>query len=126
NSTTGEIRAFANDALRFSGPYNANSGKFNMAGGLIEFTGSLNNNSTGLITGRGQLMSGGSGINNAGTISLSGGLSDIYGLVTNTNKITITGGSTTPFYNAVTGIAGRNLRIDANSSAVFLANVSVS
>ena len=118
------MRADSTDDLQFKGSINTNSGRFTLNGGRIEFTNSLTNAATGSINGRGSLVATGGLINN-GSISLSAGYTDIYGNFTNNKQITVTGGSTTTFYNAVTGNAGSNIRIDANSAAVFLGNVSV-
>ena len=99
----------------------SNAGSITLSGdGIFEVQGNVSN--AGYITGRGTLYAH-STITNGGTMSLSGGLTDVRGALFNYNRITITGGSTTTFYDPVTN--NGNIRIDAGSSAVFLGNVSV-
>ena len=122
NMAEGEVRVGSGQRIVVypSVPF-SNAGSITLSdNGIFEVQGIVSN--AGYITGRGTLYAH-STITNGGTISLSGGLTDVRGAVFNYNRITITGGSTTTFYDPVTN--NGNIRIDPGSSAVFLGNVSV-
>ena len=95
-----------------------------LQGGIAEFAQSLTNNASGQITGHGTIKTG-TGLTNLGTINLSGGATDVYGAVTNSNKITITGGGTTTFYGSVdTSAAAGMISVGTNTTAVFFGPVT--
>jgi hypothetical protein len=120
NASPGTVRASGTDWLQFSGVSNTNNGQLNLFnGGAIEFTHSLIN--TGVISGRGVLIATG-GLTNSGTMSFSAGLTDVYGAVTNNSRITVTGGSTSTFYDSVNTSVG-SITVNTASTAVFIGNV---
>jgi T5SS/PEP-CTERM-associated repeat protein len=114
------------------GSASSNTGGIQLGGGRLEFSGVLNNQTGGFISGRGTLATrtaapGQLGLNNQGAIAFSGGVSDVYGDVQQQTggKITITGGATVTFHDDVT-IAPGAANIQASSvgniqsSVVFL------
>lgn len=124
NAAGGELRADAGHSLFLSGASDtANSGKVTLQGGTIEFSAPLVNGAAGNITGRGTLIAP-AGITNAGQISLSAGISDVYGPVTNNNKVLVTGASTTTFYDPFINSVGASVYTAAGSSVVFLSSVT--
>lgn len=125
NAAGGEVRASGAQRLTFAGTTNTNAGKINMVnGGTVEFTGALTNSASGVITGRGALMT--SSLSNSGQVQISAGLTDVYGPVTTNSggKVIVSGGGTATFYNAVTMNAGSEFRVSAGSTAVFFGPVT--
>jgi hypothetical protein len=125
NAVSGEVRASSSDALRFLAPANTNAGSINLFGGLVEFTGTLNNAGTGRITGHGQLLVHG-GLTNNGSLVFSSSESDVTGGITNTGtgKTIVTGGATATFYDPVVNGGSSEFRVSTASTAVFLGNVT--
>jgi hypothetical protein len=123
NQPAGEVRADATDSLQFQNNLNSSAGKFTLNGGRIEFTQDLTLTPTATVVGRGTLIASG-GLSNAGTMSFSGaGNSDVFGAVTNTNRINVTGGNTTTFWNNVNTSIG-TINVNANSTVVFAGNLA--
>ena len=122
NLESGELRAFAEDWIRFAGISNSNTGEINNFGGTVEFAGSLVNEFDSLISGRGLFVADG-GWTNDGSIGLSGDFSDVLGDISNssTGSIVIGGGSLTTFFDDVEMLDPSNLNvvIGNNSRAVF-------
>jgi hypothetical protein len=117
------VRVGANDWLRFTGPSNANFGQINLLnGGEIEFTQALTNTSSGIIGGRGVLVATG-GLTNNGTMQFSGDFTDIYGAVSNNNRITVTAGSTTTFYNNVSIGPVGSITVNQGCTVAFLGSL---
>lgn len=120
NTSTGIVRASGSNWLQLTGSGNVNNGQLNLInGGAIEFTHDLTNN--GVISGRGVLIATG-GLTNGGQMQFSGGFTDIHGTVVNNNRIIVTGGSTSTFYDPV-DTSGGNITVNTNSTVVFLGDV---
>jgi hypothetical protein len=113
----GEVRVLAGDSLRFGGAGNDNDGQINIISGTVEFTGGLNNSFSGVITGRGTLITGPAGLTNDGSVGLAGGFSDVYGDIFNFGTIAISGSATTVFWDDVDNLG--TLHVGLNSSATF-------
>ena len=116
NVNTGQIKLYYG-TLEFTGNLES-PGEIRLYGGTLEF-GSMTNRPDGFISGRGELIANDQ-LTNEGTMAFSGGLTDVYGDVTNPGTIVVSGGSTTTFYDDVH--TDGELRISANSSAVFFGN----
>ncbi len=123
SSSTGEVRVDPNDSIQFQLAGNGSNGKFTLNGGRIEFTHDLTLFSSATVFGRGTLIANG-GLANFGTMIFSGaGNSDVFGNVTNINRITVTGGNTTTFWNNVTTSSGE-MSVNTNSTAVFVGTLT--
>lgn len=120
-SNSGEVRAEAGDSLLITSAASTNSGRINLLGGGVEFSGSLAN--SGTISGRGSLHT--AGLTNTATVSYSGGFADHFGALTNNNggKVIVTGGALATFYSNVIANAGSEFRV-SNGTAVFLGTVT--
>jgi T5SS/PEP-CTERM-associated repeat protein len=123
NNPTGEIRAQAGDTLLLTGVNGTNAGRINLQGGTLQFTQSLTNGASGKITGTGFLYAD-SGLTNLGEIQFSAGFTSVYGTVTNNNKITVSGGGTTTFYDPVVMSPGSTFQTSTNSTSVFFGPVT--
>jgi fibronectin-binding autotransporter adhesin len=128
NNANGRIISDAGQRLVFAGPSNNNNanGTLELSGGTLEFTTTLNNNTGGMISGRGVLRgssanTSGIGLVNQGVVAFSGGVSDIYGKVTNTatGQIINAGGSTLTLHDDVLH-NGAEIRTGFGSRTVFL------
>lgn len=128
NNANGRIISDAGQRLVFAGPSNNNNanGTFELSGGTLEFTSTLNNNAGGMISGRGVLRgssanTSGIGLVNQGVVAFSGSVSDVYGKVTNstTGQIINAGGSTLTFHDDVLH-NGAEIRTGFGSRTVFL------
>ncbi|MCX5654104.1 MAG: PEP-CTERM sorting domain-containing protein, partial [Planctomycetota bacterium] len=106
--------------VRVTSASSPNAGIISIEGGTVEFTQPLTNAVGGLISGRGTLSVGGTGLVNNGNVGFSGGFADVFGDVANNTgaKIVISGGSTTTFYDDVNA-AGGELRVSQGCSVVF-------
>lgn len=122
NRIAGEIRVGPGETLRFAGPTSQNQGDLRLLGGLAEFDGELNNVATGVISGRGVIVTTDELINR-GRIMLSGGPTDVIGGVDNRGAIEIAGDSVATFFDEVT--SNGDLTINAGSKAVFLDDVAL-
>ncbi len=134
-TNSGRVEAYPNAILAFDGTAHANNAAISLLGGSVRFGGSFTNNAgataggignlvvTNTLTNAGTLNLRGTlqaaGISNTGTMQFSAGFSDVYGPVTNSKRITITGGSTTTFYDPVNTSAG-SITVNNNSTVVFL------
>jgi hypothetical protein len=108
--------------MQFQVAGNTSFGKFTLNGGRIEFTQDLTLFSSATVFGRGTLIANG-GLSNGGTMIFSGaGNSDLFGAVTNANRINVTGGNTTTFWNNVITNTG-TINVNANSTVVFAGNL---
>ncbi len=124
NESNGEVEISAGERLRFFGVHNSNAGEINNFGGQIRFAGSVQNQGSGFIAGRGQFIADG-GWNNAGVIALSGGASEVLGDVVNDfdGVIITSGAGTTTFFDDV--INQGEIRTSlAVSNSVFLGAVT--
>jgi len=100
---------------------------FNLQSGTAEFSQSVTNASGGSITGRGTLITGGTGLNNLGSIALSSGITDVYGdVVNNTGNaavgLQVSGNADVTFWDDVTNTSGL-FRVSAGSSATFFGHL---
>jgi hypothetical protein len=128
NISTGEIRAENAKRIKLEGTNAPNAGQINLQGGTAEFLQPLTNSSTGQITGRGTLITGGTGLNNVGNIALSSGITDIFGDVLNDTGnaalgISISGNADVTFWDDVTNTSGL-FRVSAGSSVTFFGTYS--
>lgn len=125
NTASGEIRATSGDYLLFSGPNGPNAGRISLLSGTVEFSQGLTNAVSGLITGRGTLIVGGTGLLNQGSMAFSAGITDVFGDVTLTSgaKIITTGAGTTTFWDDVVH-NGAEIRTSTGCASVFLGSVS--
>lgn len=109
NTASGDIRAAADEWLRFSGANFNNQGLVEAIGSLtepaqIEFDSPVTNAaSTGLITGRNNILRFDAGLSNSGSLAISLGTSDIFGDLNNTatGKIVVSGGAGVTFYDDI-------------------------
>jgi len=115
-NTTGEVRGEAGRRIAFTGANNITSGEINLLGGTVEFTQDLTNTAGGFIGGRGTLIANG-GLTNAGAVAFTG-TSDVFGDVTNTGTIVVSGGATTTFFDDVA--TNGTVQVSSTSTAVFL------
>jgi T5SS/PEP-CTERM-associated repeat protein len=106
-----------------------NAGTIELAGGTIQYSGTLTNLATGTISGRGVFRGsantpGSNGLTNNGVLSFSGGLTDIFGDVNNAASGTIVaaGASTVTFYDDV--VNNGEIRTAAGSRTVFFGSVT--
>lgn len=124
-SNTGEVRADLTSTVRFvAATTSVNSNRLTLNGGRIEFTGALQNGTTGDIAGRGTLVA--SSVNNVGDIALSGGISDVYAPVTNVmgGRIIVSGNGDATFWGDVTNGVGGSIKVASGSSATFFGTYS--
>jgi T5SS/PEP-CTERM-associated repeat protein len=137
NETTGQVRATTGQRLVFSGNGNhVNNGLIDLAGGAIEFTGPVRNNSqnpaAGSIAGRNGVLRFHGGLTNSGSMVFSNGTMDIFGDINNvaaaptTGRIVVSGGGAANFYDDI--INGGTIQVSAagslQSAAVFFGALS--
>jgi len=124
NATGGRIRAADGDHLRFVGAGHVSDGQIQLAGGHLEFTGNLDNNPAGDITGRGTLTV--ESLRNAGDIALSNGQTDIHGDIQNASgRVIISGNADVTFWDDFDNQAtSADVKIAAGSSATFFGTYS--
>lgn len=123
NQASGVVQVQALQAEVFTGTANSNSGTISLLGGTAQFTGPFTNSATsGLITGRGTLITGAAGLTNNGFMAFSGGMTDVLGNVLNnaTGHISTVGGATTSFYGNFVHNALSPILTGAGSHTVFL------
>ena len=94
-----------------------------MQGGTAEFSQALTNTGTGLIDGRGTLITGGTGLLNQANVALSSGITDVFGNVNNntgsaTKGITVSGSAAVTLWDDVTNTSGL-FKVSTGSSATF-------
>lgn len=121
NLAGAQVRATANDWMRFGGSTSTNAGRITNLGGIVEFGGSMTNSSTGFMTGRGAWIAG--HWTNLGAIAVSG-TTDIIGALNNAagGLIVTSAGATTTFYDPV--INNGEIRTSGNANSVFFDTVS--
>ena len=121
NLSTGNVRLAGNDWMRFGGAESSNAGRITNLGGTVEFGGSLTNQSTGFITGRGTFIA--ERLDNHGSIAVSG-TSDFIGDVNNFNGalIVTSANATTTFYDRV--VNNGEIRTSGNGITVFFEDIS--
>ena len=137
NGTTGEIRAEDGKRIVIRGSTSAvvtNNGSINLLGGTAEFDQPVTNSSTGLITGRGNLIItpitvGGTALTNNGNLALSSGISSVFGDVSNntgsaTRGITITGNSDVTFWDDVNNVVPSLFKVTPGSSVTIFGTYS--
>lgn len=123
-STSGEIRIAAAEQLRITGGASTNQGKIEVLGGEIEFSSSLLNSGTGLITGRDGIFRFQGGLDNSASVGISFGTTDVFGDVTNqaSGTIAASGNSNVTFYDDVDNDG--TIQVSAGSSAVYFGTVT--
>jgi hypothetical protein len=124
NNLAGEIRAEAGKTILLSGANGANAGKYNLLGGLLDFTQAQTNGASGQINGHGTLNFA-AGLTNSGSMNFSAGLTDVFGVVNLLagSKLITSGGATTTLYGPVTH-NGVEVRTSAGASTVFFGLVN--
>jgi hypothetical protein len=130
NSAGGTLRLEAGNHIIIDQTNRKNFGTIELAGGTIEYTQYLINETSGVITGRGVFRGsaaapGANGLNNRGVMSFSAGITDIFGDVNNlaTGKIIAAGGSVVTFYDDVIN-NGVEIRTNVGSRSVFFGSVT--
>jgi T5SS/PEP-CTERM-associated repeat protein len=130
NSAGGTLRLEAGNHIIIDQTNRKNDGTIELAGGTIEYTQYLINETSGVITGRGVFRGssadpGDTGLFNRGVLSFSAGISDIFGDVNNqaTGKIIAAGGSVVTFYDDVIN-NGVEIRTNVGSRSVFFGSVT--
>jgi fibronectin-binding autotransporter adhesin len=122
NTTTGTVLLTSGDHLIAEGGQNFNSGRFDLAGGTIEFTQYTQNNTDGLFIGQGTIISRSSFVND-GDMAFSGA-TNFIGDIENraTGLILVTGVGPTTFYDDLThdGV----IDVSLGATAVYLGTVS--
>ena len=137
NSSTGEIRAEDGKRIVIRGSTSGvvvNNGSINLLGGTAEFDQPVTNTSTGLITGRGNLIIapftvGGTALTNNGNLALSSGITGVFGDVLNstgtaTRGITITGNSDVTFWDDVNNVVPSLFKVTPGSSVTIFGTYS--
>lgn len=125
NLQSGEVRGEAGQTLTFNTPEAVNHGDIRLFDGYVDFSGNLNNSSTGRILGRGVLSA--ASLVNSGQIQLSAGFSDIVTSINNQSgsKVIVSGGAIASFYDAFEVQSSAELRVSAGASAVFFDQVQL-
>ncbi|MBL8892412.1 MAG: hypothetical protein JNL67_20720 [Planctomycetaceae bacterium] len=121
NQSTGHVRLAGNDWMRFGGAESRNAGRITNLGGTVEFGGSLTNQASGFITGRGTFIA--QRLDNHGSIAVSG-TSDFIGDVNNFHGalIVTSANATTTFYDRV--VNNGEIRTSSNGNTVFFEDIS--
>jgi T5SS/PEP-CTERM-associated repeat protein len=130
NNAAGTLRLEAGDHLIIDQSSQKNAGTIELAGGTIEYSQDLDNQATGVITGRGVFRGssanpGANGLNNRGVMAFSAGITDIFGDVNilATGKVIAGGGSVVTFYDDVIN-NGIEIRTNTGSRSVFFGDVT--
>ena len=124
NAPAGSIYIPAGAELLIAQGLASNLGSIAVVGGTFD-----NNNhpiaNSGQVAATGGVLRAGSW-NNIGQLDFAAGANQIFGGLSNaaTGKVILTGGATATFYNPVSGSPGSEIRVGANSTAVFLAAVT--
>jgi hypothetical protein len=121
NAATGELRGEPGKSLKFTGGSNQNFGRIILAGGMVEYTQNLFNNTGAFVSGNGTLKA--FSVTNNGTMNFAG-TANIFGNVTNSagGKVISGGGGATIFYNDVTN--NGEIRTSTNGFTVFFGSYS--
>jgi hypothetical protein len=123
NQDGGQVRAGSGDRLRFTAAGNTNAGTIEAVGGEVEFTQDLTNAaSTGMISGRNAALRFTGGLANEGSLAMSFGTSDIYGDITNSGSVVVSGGANATFYDDLTN--NSTVQVSAGCTAVFFGEVT--
>jgi hypothetical protein len=124
NLPGGRVVASAGNKILFGHPIAENAGTISLLGGTVQSTGPATNGPDGLITGRGTLIVGGTGLTNQGALAFSAGLTDVLGTVQNaaSGKIIVSGGGTTTFYDDMDNTG--EIRVSAGCAAVFFGSLN--
>ena len=120
NQSTGTLRIDSGDHLRIvTGLTHANHGSLQLQGGLVDFSGTLTNESTGSIVGRGTLSTA-AGLVNQGKLTLSSGTTDLFGDVTNqaAGQVIISGNANVTFWDDVAH-TGATFHVSPGSTVTF-------
>ena len=116
-----EMAAGGGDRLRITSGAATNAGRIEALGNAfavaeVDFDGTLTNASdTGFIAAHDATLRLRGGLHNAGALSITGGFNDVFGEITNDNRIIISGGATAIFYDDVTN----NGVVHASASGVL-------
>lgn len=131
NNTDGTVLVTAQDFLEIAHREweHHNYGQINMIGGTIQWTGLLNNEQGGVISGRGGLIFN-DGMINHGQMNF-GGDTDIYGPVVigeegelgTDGEVVVSGGASVAFYGDVVH-NGVKFRVNTNANVVFFGLLS--
>ena len=122
NRASGQVRAEAGKTLTLTGTITPNEGTFSLQGGTLEFSSAVNNASSGLISGKGFLIT--DALTNRGNLTFSGD-TGVYGDVVNApgGHIVTSGSATTTFHDEVVH-DGVEIRTGAGCQTVFLGAAS--
>jgi hypothetical protein len=132
NTTTGSVLVDVGRRINFLGPAFTNAGHVSATGlpdnpAELVFDGTMTNIAgTGLITASSGRIRFNSAASNAGSLTIAGGDNHIYGPITNTGQIRVTGGATATFYGDVVqnGVLQVSESGTSTSVAVFLGSVT--
>ncbi len=118
NSVGAEVEVFTGEQMRWGGGAQ-NEGEINNFGGLVRFEGSLTNESTGFIGGRGTFIANG-GIENAGVLAFTG-TTDVLGDIEMLagSQLVTSGFATTTLFDDLDH-NGAEIRTSAGSALVVL------
>jgi len=129
NAAGATIRAQNGDHIIVDTSGRTNAGMIELSNGTVEYSRSLTNLATGIISGRGVFRGssatpGGTGLVNQGVMAFSAGITDIYGDVDNTvtGKVVAAGASTVTFFDDV--VNNGDIRTVTGSRSVFFGSVS--
>ncbi len=120
NKTSGTVTVARDATLLASNGLANNYGKIQLAGGTFDNNGLvMSNESTGVISGYGDLRAG--VLTNKGRVLMSGGTSSVYADVVGAaaSKIILSGNSNTTFYGTAEFQSGSELRVSGGSVATF-------
>ena len=123
NLAGAQIQIAAGNTLYLSQGLASNAGQIILTGGVFDNGISPLSNS-GTIQGHGTMRSG--AVSNSHAINLSAGATDWTGAISNLSgaRVAITATGSATFYSDVSNNAGSSFTVDANSTAIFLGNVT--
>ena len=128
NKSGGQILAESGKRLLLTAAIGTNLGQINLQGGSAVFSQPFTNGSTGLITGRGTLDVGSTGLLNQGNVAFSAGITDVFGKLNNNagssgSGIAIAGNVNVTFWSDVTNTFGL-FKVNPGSFATFFGTFS--
>ncbi|MDX1964274.1 MAG: hypothetical protein SFX18_14060 [Pirellulales bacterium] len=132
SANLGSLRAGAGEQLLVNTPALTNSGRIEAIGTVnalaeVEISGTVTNTAgVGVISSRSGILRFNSGLTNPGGLTFSSGFNEVFGDITNTGVISVTGGAHTTFNDDV--IQNGTLQVskagNTTSVAVFLGSFS--